>query len=107
MAGMFTDEQLKVILGMGDIGAEEEEVARQLAEADALRSSGASLGSRRMDWASQANRALQGITGGMRRREAGDRSGALSKRRQGVLEGLYGGARTPEEEEDTYGQGYM
>ncbi|KPK73366.1 MAG: hypothetical protein AMJ84_02400 [Acidithiobacillales bacterium SM23_46] len=94
---MFTEEQLKVILGMGDLGEQERELQRQLVEADALRSSGAALGSRRMDWASQANRALQGITGGMRNREAGERGKDLSRQRMEILRGLYG---KPEKDPD-------
>lgn len=97
MAG-YTDEQLAAILEMEDLGAQEKELARAQAMTERLRGT-ALQPSARMDWASQAARALQGgMAGyaGMQEKKGMDafktgRSATLGR----IKDALLGGAKRP------------
>ena len=80
---MFTPEQVEALLNMGDATEAEKAQARQQAFADRLRSSGMGIsgGTGRMDAASQASRALQGVAGGVfaNRAEAAGQANSAAK----------------------------
>jgi hypothetical protein len=81
-----TQEQLKALLQMQDIGLQEEEQARMQALSDQLRSPATGQGARnRMDWASQAARGLQGIQSAYSGYKAQQNSAKASEERSRIL----------------------
>jgi hypothetical protein len=86
---MFTDEQMRVILGMGDISGQEAELARQREIANQLRQAGS--GSRRMDWASQVARGASGLYGGYQDYQNRMTGQKLGDTKLDMLRKLYGG----------------
>lgn len=88
-----TQEQLKALLLMQDIGQQEEEQARMQAMSDQLRGPATGQGARnRMDWASQAARGLQGIQSAYSGYKSQQNSAQASAERRKILATLAGAA---------------
>jgi hypothetical protein len=86
---MFTDEQIKVIMGMGDLSGEEENLARQAALSGQLRQYGRGGGN---DTGSNLARALGGIGGAVSDYYGAKQTIGLGDKRRQLLQRLYGGA---------------
>lgn len=88
---MFTAEQLEAVLQMSDLGEAEKQRARQMAQAEQLRTGAMGMGpNKRMDWASQTARGLQGV-GGLYSGMQTDKSAATATTdKQELLKKLFG-----------------
>jgi hypothetical protein len=96
---MNTDEWnralLQQMLAQGDLGAEEDVLEKQLALSQSLRPN-----AQRMDWASQASRAIAGGAQGYGAKQYREGQQALGKKRVGIIEGMrgaLGGTGQPEQ----------
>lgn len=92
----FNRMMLEAMLSQGDIGAQEEQAARQGALADQLR---VKAPPQRMDWASQAARGIQGGVSGYLEKGRMEKADAASQARQDffkqMAEKLRGGVGSP------------
>ncbi len=82
MAGL-TDEQLAVLMGMGDIGGKEDEQQRQMLQAQQLRGSMPSI--RGGGIGSQIGRAAYGVAGAMGNYKAGQLTPQISSDKRNLL----------------------
>ena len=95
---MLTDEQIRVLLEMGDITEEERQQLQQQLMANQLRQQ--VFEQDRMDYGSQASRALSGLFSGMAHKKAGETGADITQMYRDTLRRLYpqnepGGLQTP------------